>query len=82
MTASELRSRVEARGSKFFSRENMKFAGDTMTNFGVCSATVKTCLRPSVECWQLYRKRATRKGMTGSSFFCKETFEQVHGEPV
>ena len=32
MTPSELKELVEARGSKFFSSANMRFAGDTMAN--------------------------------------------------
>lgn len=78
MTPSDLRFKLSVRDSLFFSRGNMKFAGDTMRNFGVRSATVKTYGGVEVECWELYRKRATAKGMTSSNFFDKRTFEYVH----
>lgn len=38
-TVAEIKAANEAGGGKFFSRENMKFAGDTMRSFGVCHNT-------------------------------------------
>ena len=38
-TISEIKAANEAAGGRFFSRENMKFAGDTMRSFTVCNET-------------------------------------------
>lgn len=35
-TLSDIKAANEAAGGRFFSRENMKFAGDTMRSFTVC----------------------------------------------
>lgn len=89
MTPSKLKFEIEKRNpeSKFFTRENMRFAGDTMGNFGVRSATVRTNWDSegnyttfdgvSVECWELYRKRTTKKGLGGSFYFSKADFSRV-----
>lgn len=34
-TASELKAAVDATGSHFFTRDTMRFFGDTMANYGV-----------------------------------------------
>lgn len=75
MTASQLKAKLDARGSKWFSRENMKFAGDTMRNFGVRSATVD-----GVDCWQVYRKNPVKHGLVGvCAHFAKDDYRQVRG---
>lgn len=78
MNSSELKFNVEQNdpGTLFFSRNNMKFGGDTMRNYGVCTAKIMTA-NGEVEAWELYRRRPTRKGLTGSVFFCKKTFQRV-----
>ena len=67
---------------RFFSRENMKFAGDTMGNFGVDPFPVRfeTYSGRLVMCWCLYRKRKTPKGFGpgGFAYFNCETFELEH----
>ena len=71
MTPSGLKSLYEASNPDgyFFCRENMKFAGDTMRNFGVYLAEVKDGLyegsdtRPDMKAWCLYRKKPTRCGV-------------------
>lgn len=75
MTASELKNKIVATGKApfFFTRNNMKFAGDTMKNFGVRSTEYN-----GVECWELYRKHPTIKGFSGSFYWNKETFTRVH----
>lgn len=91
MNASELKYRIECANpdSKFFSRENMKFAGDTMCNFGVSSATVRTPWDSegnysesggvSVECWELYRKKPVKHGLVGTvAYWDKTTFKRVY----
>ena len=82
MNASELKYHVETANpnSKFFSRENMRFAGDTMANYGVRSATVDTWFEEGVDVWELYRKHPVKHGLQSSAYFCKETFRQVHSK--
>lgn len=90
MTPSELKYQVECNGSDsyFFDRKSMKFFGDTMANYGVRSAVVRTNYDEAgnwsssegveVEVWELYRKRAVKCGNKASAFFRKTNFERVH----
>lgn len=80
MTASELKYQVEQAGHVpyFFTRETMKFFGDTMKNYGVRSATVQTYSGRTVEVWELYRKRPVKHGLRMSHYFDKQTFDRVH----
>lgn len=80
MTASELKSKVEQTGSNFFDRSSMKFFGDTMANYGVCSAVVDTHTETGVECFELYRKKPVKCGLQKSAYFHKETFKRVHAK--
>jgi len=75
MTPSELKERVTQIGNWYFSRSSMKFFGDTMSNYGVRSKPVKI---NGVDCWELYRKKSVRGGLSGSAYFNCETFERVH----
>jgi hypothetical protein len=74
MTPSELKYQVELAGKEpfFFSRDTMKFFGDTMKNYGVVTSTVN-----GVEVWELYRKKPVKHGLRSSAFFDKETFARV-----
>ena len=88
MTPSQLKARIED-ASRFFSRENMKFSGDSMRNYGVRTTVARTNWTASGEyvegdgvtrtAWELYRKRATCRGMKSSAYFDAETFQQIHG---
>ena len=90
MSPSELKQHVEQSGQEqyFFDRKTMKFFGDTMRNYGVRSATVKTDRDANskytahggleIECWELYRKRPVKHGNQQSAYFDKETFKRVH----
>jgi len=80
MTPSELKANVEGTGSHFFDRNNMRFAGDTMRNYGVTTETIKRYSGDTVECWELYRKKPVKHGLNSPAYFHKETFERVHGE--
>lgn len=73
MTPSELKSNVEQANpnSRFFSRENMKFSGDTMKNYGV---------RDAGDCWELYRKKPAKGALQNSALFDKKTFKRVFKE--
>ena len=68
MTPSELKYHVEATGSHYFSRETMKFFGDTMANYGACDAG---------DCWELFRRKPVKMGLKESAFFDKVTFKRV-----
>ena len=70
MTPTQLKRHVEKAGheSYFFSRETMKFFGDTMKNYGV---------RDAGNCWELYRKKPVKYGLTKSAYFTKGTFTKI-----
>lgn len=65
--------------SHFFDSKTMKFFGDTMANYGCKTTNVKTS-GGVVECWELYRKKPVKNGLTTSTFFDKITFNKVRGE--
>lgn len=67
MTHSELKYQTRETEPYFFTRDTMKFFGDTMANYGVRSAG---------DCWELYRKRPVKHGLKESAFFNKITFER------
>lgn len=81
MTPSELKREVERRREEayFFTRNNMKFAGDTMRNYGVRAkpVQVETYSQGIVECWELYRKRTTPKGFSDSAYFACDDFRCI-----
>ena len=67
--------------STFFHKDNMKFAGDTMRNFGVrkISLTVYCNNEPKfMEVIELYRKKTTSKGFFRSFYFDTETLRSVY----
>ena len=69
MTPSELKYNVEQGFDKFFfSRETMRFFGDTMRNYGV---------KDGGDVWELYRKQPAKHGQTSSAYFDKKTFKRV-----
>lgn len=78
MNPSELKYQVEKTGSNFFSRDSMKFFGDTMRNYGTRSATVTEYDGTVTECVELYRCRAVKHGLDTSAYFCKSTFRRVY----
>jgi hypothetical protein len=85
ITASELKYRVESakHESHFFSRANMKFAGDTMRNYGVRGPLrFKTHSGDACEVWELFRRRAVKFGLRDSAYFRTDTYAQTFGELV
>jgi hypothetical protein len=86
-TKSDLRHNVTATGSHFFDSKSMKFFGDTMSNYGLRSATIQTCYDESgnftchegvtLEVWELYRKNPVKHGLNASRYFNKLTYEMV-----
>lgn len=89
MTPSELKMNVESAGHDphFFERDTMRFFGDTMKNYGVRSAVIRTMYDASgnftchdgvsLEVWELYRKRPVKHGNQKSAYFDKSTFHRV-----
>ena len=77
MNASELKYQVKKTGN-FFSRQSMKFFGDTMRNYGVRKNTVTTWDDETVEVWELYRRHAVKHGLKSSACFRTDNFERVH----
>jgi hypothetical protein len=84
MNASDLKFHVTSAGfdSHFFTRETMRFFGDTMRNYGVRSVIVtcrseKTGGAESVSAWELFRRKPVKHGVKGSAYFCKNTFRRV-----
>ena len=71
MTPSELKYQHELYNpdSVYFTRQTMKFFGDTMKNYGVRSCCSNT--------WELYRKTPVKNGLSNSAYFNKLTFKQV-----
>jgi len=82
ISASQLRAAHEEAHpeSLFFSRNNMRFAGDTMANFAVAPdpVTFATYSGETVTCWRLYRRRPVKHGLRGSFYFECDTFRRVH----
>jgi hypothetical protein len=79
-TASDLKYHVEQSGNEphFFTRETMKFFGDTMRNYGVRQPVeVETISGDKVKAFELVRRRPVKHGLQSSSWFNAETFERV-----
>ena len=75
MTSSELKYLYETNeketGKHFFTRNTMKFFGDTMSNYGVCKTIVnnKWDNSDSFECFKLYRKKPVKHNLQTDAFF-------------
>ncbi len=81
-TSSDLRYAVEEAGHApaFFTRDSMRFFGDTMRNYGVRRVTVTTIMGDApTEAYELYRRQPVRNGMDASAFFCAHSFRRLHG---
>lgn len=82
ITPSELKYLVECTGSTYFSKENMKFAGDTMSNYGVRVVAVdKAGWTTPDMVYELYRKKPVKYGLQNSAFF-DENGKKVNGVTV
>ncbi len=88
MNASELKANVEHNGHDrlFFTRDTMKFFGDTMKNYGVRATTIRytewvgdepTGRTVYLDVWELFRRRPVKHGMRDSAFFTQDTFRRV-----
>lgn len=82
MNASELKSQVinTDSGTHFFDRSSMKFAGDTMRNFGVRKTSVNCWDGSTKEVFELYRIRPVKFGNQKSFYFDCKTFKRIHAK--
>lgn len=80
MTSSELRAHIEAHGESpyFFSRDTMKFFGDTMRNYGVRETVIDTYSEDNVPVYELYRRRPVKHGLQRSAYFRKDNFKPAY----
>jgi hypothetical protein len=77
MTPKQLKDQLNAKGSKFFTPNNMKFAGDTMRNYGVSGPMeIVTNNGDKATVYELYRKKPVKNGLQKSAYFDAVTFEQ------
>jgi len=79
MSASELRMHVNnGTDSHFFDRSSMRFFGDRMSNYGVCSQPVRVVTGSGgiYECWELYRRHPVKHGLQNSAYFDTVTYER------
>lgn len=74
MTPSQLKTEYERLhpDNYFFTRDTMRFFGDTMRNYGVRNAGTH---------WELYRKRPVKHGLCSSAYFDKVTLDDTHEPP-
>ena len=88
-TSSDLRAFVEnaKHDSHFFSRQTMRFFGDTMANYGVRRVTIRVRYDTNgdyvsadgveIEAFELYRRRPVKAGNQKSAYFRADTFRQT-----
>jgi hypothetical protein len=80
-TASDLKWHVEQAGHAphFFTRETMRFFGDTMANYGVRQPVeVDTASGGKVMAYELFRRRPVKHNNSQSAWFNAETFARVY----
>jgi hypothetical protein len=84
MTPADLKQHVESANpeSKFFTRNNMKFSGDRMSNYGVRGPIAITTLDGDVQVWELYRRKPVKHGLQESVYFRCDTFRQTWTKKV
>ena len=70
--------------SLYFTRDSMRFFGDTMSNYRVPAkpVIVETILGERFTCYELQRKRAVNGGLKTSAYFDINTFKRILGEPI
>jgi hypothetical protein len=73
MTPSQLKYNHESLNpnSFYFSRDSMRFFGDTMQNYGV---------KTHADSYELYRKHPVKHGLSNSAYFDKTSFIKLNRE--
>lgn len=88
MQVAELKRRVEQGQDRFFfTRETMRFFGDTMGNYGVRDGGERLSNwdregsyieeARTIKVWELYRKHSVKHGLDSSAYFDKETYTEI-----
>ena len=77
MTKSTLIDKVNATGSVYFSKDTMKFFGDSVDNYYLSHAVFDI---GGVTCYKLSRKKAVNGGLKAPVYFSVHTFEEVSDE--
>jgi hypothetical protein len=79
MTASQFKARLEEKFPKsyFFSRNTMRFFGDTMKNYGVRKTVIDTRDEKDVPVYELYRRHPVKHGLQSSAYFGVDRFQIV-----
>ena len=74
MSVFELQTKVEATGSKFFSKNSLRSVG----NFGVSATPIEINTKAgAVQAWELYHRRPVNHALQTSAYFCSRTFQQL-----
>ena len=55
----------------------MRFAGDTMANYGLKEAVIDTHSKKDVLVWELYRRKPVKGGLLGSAYYLQTNLAQV-----
>ena len=78
LTVAGLRQRITDANTEthYFSRENMRFAGDTMSNYAVSKPQVIATYHGEAAVYELRRKHPVKHGLQSSAYFDAETFTQ------
>lgn len=78
-TASQLKAAYEEAnpGGCYFTRGNMRFFGDTMSNYGVTGPIKMTVRGEERLVYELYRRKPVKEGFQFSAYFDAETFKKV-----
>jgi hypothetical protein len=76
MTSSELKYHVESVEPYFFTRQTMKFFGDTMKNYGVRGPVEIDTPSGPATVYELYRRRPVKHGLQKSAYFDVTTFKR------
>jgi len=79
MNKHTLKQRVTETGSYFFTRDTMRFFGDTMANYSLASKPVTITDRKgnAVVAWELRRKRPVKHGLQSPAYFRTVDFARV-----
>lgn len=80
MTASRLKLLYEqTQGGPYFTRKNMKFCGDTMSNYYVSAKPVEvTSIAGELyTCWELTRRKPVKHNAQFSVYFDTTTFKKI-----
>ncbi len=79
MTPSELKYKVEEAGHApyFFTRDSMRFFGDTMRNYGVRAVLLEDVDGHLVDAWEIFRRRPVKNGLKSSAYFHAGSFRRM-----